>query len=243
MTAHPVLAVIPARGGSKGLPGKNIRPLAGLPLIVHSVRCAAMTPEIARAVVSTDSEQIAAVARAAGADVPFMRPAHLASDTAAMWPVIQHALDEVERAQGQKFGSVLLLDPTSPGRTPMDIAEAVAALERDADCDGVIGVSEPAFNPYWYGVVDDGSGYMRDLIPGAHKYARRQEVPKAFRINGTLYLWRADFVRRATDWRTGRLRMQEVPESRAVNIDDIDQFRLVEWLIETGGIELPWLSR
>jgi len=242
MKGNSILAVIPARGGSKGLPGKNTRPLAGLPLIVHSIRCAQMTDGIARVIVSTDSEEIATIARAAGADVPFLRPAVLASDTSPMWPVIQHALGEIERGEPTRFDSVLLLDPTSPGRQPNDIAAAARLLDQDEQCDGVVGVSEPEFNPYWHCVVDGGSGYMRDLIPGASSYARRQDLPTVYRINATLYLWRADFVRRADNWRSGRIRMHVVPESTAVHIDDLDQFKHAEWLIETGALTLPWLQ-
>src|SRR4051812_8742805 len=114
----PCLAVVPARGGSRGLPGKNVRPLAGLPLLVHSLRCAALAPDVTRTVVSTDSAEIAQVARAHGADVPFLRPAELATDEAPMMPVLAHAVAAVEAEEGRAYGSVLLLDPTSPGRTP-----------------------------------------------------------------------------------------------------------------------------
>src|SRR3954451_10687616 len=104
------LAVVPARGGSKGLPGKNIRPLAGLPLLEHSVKLAQLCPEIDRTIVSTDSEEIAEIARAVGAEVPFLRPAKLARDETPMLPVLRHALGELDGA----WDLVLLLDPTSP---------------------------------------------------------------------------------------------------------------------------------
>jgi N-acylneuraminate cytidylyltransferase len=242
VTVRPVLAVIPARGGSKGLPGKNIRPLRGLPLIAHSIRCAGLAADVSRVIVSTDSDAIAEVARAHGADVPFLRPPELASDTAAMWPVIQHALRTVEELDGIQYGSVLLLDPTSPGRLPEDIAAAVAALEGDDTADGVVGVSEPEFNPYWHCVVDDGAGYMRDLIPGAGGYARRQDVPPVYRINATLYLWRRAHVLGAADWRTGRMRMHVLPESRAMHIDDVEQFEHANLALEAGLVKLPWLE-
>ena len=118
----PLLAVIPARGGSKGLPGKNIRPIAGLPLIAHSIRCAALSPEVDRCVVSTDCEEIASVARQHGGCVPFLRPAELAQDDTPMIPVLQHALREMEQRDAQRYETILLLDPTSPGRLPVDIA-------------------------------------------------------------------------------------------------------------------------
>src|SRR5262249_42221360 len=101
----PCLAIVPARGGSKGLPGKNIRMLAGLPLIAHALACARMVPRIRRTIVSTDSEEIAEVARAHGGEVPFLRPPELAQDTSPMMPVLAHALDEVERGEGQRYGS------------------------------------------------------------------------------------------------------------------------------------------
>lgn len=238
---HPVLAVIPARGGSKGLPGKNLRELAGLPLIAHSIACARMTPEVARVIVSTDDAEIAAVARGHGAEVPFVRPAELASDTAAMWPVLQHALRSAEQGEGTHYGSLLLLDPTSPGRLPSDVAQAVAKLAEDPEADGVVGVSEPDFNPFWHAVVEE-HGYMRDLITGADKYERRQDLPRVYRINATLYLWRCEFVLDAPGWRDGRHRLQVVPERRALHIDDIGQFELAELLIRSGLVRLPWLE-
>src|SRR6476659_10209617 len=113
-----VLAVVPARGGSKGLPGKNIRPLAGLPLLAHSLRAAALVPSVTRCIVSTDSPEIAAVARGAGGDVPFDRPTELAADETPMAPVLRHALAFVEEHEGAAYDYLLLLDPTSPVRRP-----------------------------------------------------------------------------------------------------------------------------
>ena len=106
----PVLAVIPARGGSKGLPGKNLRPIAGLPLIGHALRCAQSVPQLARTIVSTDSEEIAAAARALGGDVPFLRPAELARDDSPTMAVLQHALRFVEAQEGRRYGALLLLE-------------------------------------------------------------------------------------------------------------------------------------
>lgn len=241
MNIHPVLAVVPARGGSKGLPGKNIRPLAGIPLIGHSIRCAKMTPEVDRIIVSTDSEEIANVARREGAEVPFLRPAELAGDKTAMWPVMRHALEQMERLDGRRYESLLLLDPTSPGRTPDDIRKAIEILSGDPSCDGIIGVSEPEFNPYWHCVIEEG-GYMRDLISGAERFSRRQDVPTVYRINATLYLWKRDFVLTADNWRTGRLKMLEVPEARAIHIDELDQFELTNLRLEKKMVTLPWLT-
>jgi CMP-N,N'-diacetyllegionaminic acid synthase len=237
-----VLAVIPARGGSKGLPGKNIRPLAGLPLIVHALLLARSCPEIARVIVSTDSEEIAAVARQYGAEVPFLRPAELASDETAMWPVLQHALEEACRG-GDDYDVLMLLDPTSPARLPADVTGTLALLAGRPEADGVVAVSEPHFNPLWHAVIDGGDGTMQLLNPEASTYGRRQDVPRVFRINAALYAWRTSFVRsEATSWLTGRNLLYEIPELRALHVDSLEDFTLLELYIREGLIELPWLA-
>lgn len=236
-----VLAVIPARGGSKGLPGKNIRPLVGLPLLGHSLRCAAMAPGITRTVVTTDSDEIATVARSLGGDVPFMRPAELAQDDTPMMPVIQNALTMIERAEGTLYDAVLLLDPTSPGRTPDDIARAIELLAGDPDVDGVIACSRPTFNPFWVGVVER-DGYAEPAFDTSARYKRRQDVPPFFRINGSLYLWRRAYVTSGA-WPGGAHRLLEIPEARAFSIDDEYEFRLAELVLENRLITLPWLEQ
>ncbi|CAN7458857.1 acylneuraminate cytidylyltransferase family protein [Terrabacter sp. LjRoot27] len=241
-----VLAVIPARGGSKGLPGKNIRPMWGLPLIAHSVRAAALTPEVTRCVVTTDSAEIADVVRAHGGDAPFLRPAELAADDTPMAPVVRHALEWVEHDEGTAYDAVLLLDPTSPARVPAQLAEAVTRLAGDPALDGVISVSEPTFNPVWVGVrPDDGrAGALSRYFEAGTGITRRQDVGRFLRINGNFYLWRADFVRRleASWFDEGTHAGLEIPEAQAFSIDDEYEFRLIEALIGAGLITLPWLD-
>lgn len=240
MSLDPCLAIIPARGGSKGLPGKNIRPLCGLPLIAHSIRCAQLVPRIARMIVSTDSEEIAEVARAHGAEVPFLRPPELASDDTPMMPVLVHALDEMERRDGCVYNSVLLLDPTSPGRLPEDIDAAFRELDADPAADGTVSCSQPSFNPFFVGVIER-QGYLARAFDGAG-YKRRQDVPRFLRVNGSLYLWRSEFVRRApATWLDGRHRAVEIPESRAFSIDDLWEFQLVELVLVNGLVRFPWM--
>lgn len=243
MSNRSVLALVPARGGSKGLPGKNIRPLAGLPLIAHSILMARQCGVITQLVVSTDSDEIAAVARQFDATV-LARPGALAQDDTPMWPVVRHALDAVEAAAGQRFDYVLLLDPTSPGRVPADVDAALERLEQAGDAVGIVGVSQPEFNPIWHCVIErDGS--MVDLIPEGDRYVRRQDVPAVYRINATLYLWRAEFVRREQDsWRNrGRHLMHVIPEARAIHIDDADEFARADLMIRQGLLRLPWLEK
>jgi CMP-N,N'-diacetyllegionaminic acid synthase len=242
-SAERVLAVVPARGGSKGLPGKNVRPLMGVPLIAHTILMARSCRCIDRLVVSTDSDEIATVARAFGADVPFMRPVQLAQDDTPIWPVLQHALNVIEEAGPRRYDYLLLLDPTSPGRLPEDIEGALAKLRAVPGADGIVGVSRPAFNPIWTCVVER-DGWMADLIDAGATYTRRQDVPAAFRINAMLYLWRTAFVRgAATSWRVGaRNLLYETPELRSLHIDSPEDFAHAELLLHSGAVRLPWLD-
>lgn len=236
------LAVIPARGGSKGLPGKNIRSFMGLPLIAHSILCARMSPQIKAIVVSTDSPEIASVARAYGIEVPELRPGELARDDTPMIPVLQHALKLAE-VNGERFDAVLLLDPTSPGRLPADIARAQTLLAERTHGDMVVAVSEPAFNPIWICMVEK-NGLLEKLIP-AQAYTRRQDVPTVYRINAALYLFRREFLlgTNAATWLNSRIVPLIIPENRAVHIDDIDEFKRWELAAQNGLLELPWLPR
>lgn len=237
-----MLAVIPARGGSRGLPGKNIRPLAGLPLLVHSLRCASMTELIDRTVVSTDSREIAQVARDHGADVPELRPAVLATDDTPMMPVLQHTLREVEKAEGRAYASVLLLDPTSPCRLPADLETAAERLAADPSAVGAVAVSEPYFNPLWVGVVQLDGHLAR--APGAEHRDRRQDVPRFLRVNGAFYLWRTSFLRSAPGaWLyAGPHLGVEIPEARGYSIDDAHEFAQLDALVSAGLVRLPWLG-
>ncbi len=233
------LAVIPARGGSKSLPGKNLALLAGLPLIEHSLRLARLCPEIARTVVTTDSDQIAAAADEMGGEV-LRRPPTLAEDDTPMLPVLRHALDALD-PDGTRYRLLLLLDPTSPGRLPEDVTAAHRLLDDSPDADGVVAVSEPSFNPIWHAVVDR-DGYIDPLVPGGDAYGRRQDVPRVFRINAALYLFRAAFLRRETrTWMAGRHRLLEIPEIRAFHIDTQQDLDLCELELANGIVRLPWL--
>jgi CMP-N,N'-diacetyllegionaminic acid synthase len=238
-----VLAIVPARGGSKGLPGKNIRPLAGIPLIGHSLRAAQLIPTITRCVVTTDSQEIAAVARGLGADVPFLRPAELAADDTPMAPVLRHALAEVETEEGASYDLVVLLDPTSPVREPADITAALDRLAARQDWDGVVSVSAPTFHPVWVGVrsAPDDPDTMQRYFDDGVGVTRRQQLGRYLRVNGNFYVWRAEFVRRMeSSWMDeGVHGMIVIPESRAFAIDEEYEFSLVEALVAQGLVTLP----
>jgi N-acylneuraminate cytidylyltransferase len=232
---------VPARGGSKGLPGKNLLPLASLPLIVHSLRFAALCPEIVRTIVSTDSEEIAEVARRAGAEVPFMRPAELSTDEAPMWPVVQHALAAVDPG-GDGYDLLVLLDPTAPARDRDDLRRGLRALRERQDADGAVAVAEPSFNPVWQSVTER-DGFLEHVFEDGGRFGRRQEAPRSVFICGALYVWRTSFVRaEEVSWFNGRLLPIEIPRARAISVDDAEDFRLLEALVAAQVVELPWLD-
>ena len=237
-----VLALIPARGGSTELPGKNIRPFAGLPLIVHSILCAAST-SVDGIVVSTDSEEIAEVARKWGAETPFMRPAELAQDDTPIWPVIQHAVKECPG-----YDLLALFEPTSPLRQPEDLAGCVERLALDpgtgiAGIDGVVTVSRPDFVPEFACVRELPSGTLYPMA-GRKPYDRLQDAPKTFRINGSMYVWRTSFINASGDhhWIHSRLLGYETPEFRSLSIDTLEQFERGEKMVRAGIVSLPWLA-
>lgn len=240
MYSTPTIAIIPARGGSKGLPGKNVRLLGGLPLIAHSIRFAQMCPQIERSIVSTDSKEIAEVAREAGGNAPFLRPAELSQDSTPMLPVLQHAVEKMEQQEGKRYALVILLQVTSPFRLPEDLSRALKIMNEDREAVGVIAVSQPSFNPRVV-CVQEKDGYL-DFAFSAKSYNRRQDAEPVFRINGMLYIWRRDYLMGSAvdDLYSAPHRCLVVPEERALDIDSLQDFRLAEAVLQAGIVQLPW---
>lgn len=210
MTSH-ILALIPARGGSKRIPGKNIRPLGGRPLIVWSIEAAKGTPEIRDILVSTDDPAIAATSRDAGALVPWLRPAELAADSASSIDVCLHALDWYERENGAVDG-LLLLQPTSPFRSRATVQRGIE-LFHARHRRPVIGISPAKSHPMWCFYVEGES--MRPFIKGANAPLRSQDLPPAYVVNGAFYLIAPADLR--------RLRSFEGPETVPLIVDEPEE--------------------
>ncbi len=189
-----VLGIVPARGGSKGVPGKNVRPLAGLTLLEYTARAARESGVLDRVILSTDSPDIADTGRQAGLDVPFMRPAPLAADDTPMLPVIQHALESLAR-DGWSPDIVVLLQPTSPLRRPDHIRDAVTTL-RETKADSAVTVVEiPRHLSPDYVMRIDG-GRLQPFLPEGMRVTRRQDARPAYSRDGTVYaFWRATIER------------------------------------------------
>lgn len=229
-----ILVTVCARGGSKGLPNKNLRPLLGRPLVVHSVE-QALAWGRGRVVCSTDSEEIARAARAAGADVPFLRPAELATDAAGKVPVIRHALAECEK-DGTRYEMVVDLDVTAPVRTVADIEACVEAFRRERP-QVLFTVTRARKNPY-FNMVErrpDGRLTVAKPLPGA--VLRRQDAPEMFDINGCVYVYDARALAAAAfpGVLQARFAIHEMPEDSAYDIDTEVDAAIVEALLRRRG--------
>jgi CMP-N,N'-diacetyllegionaminic acid synthase len=227
--SSPVLATICARGGSKGVPGKNVRPLAGRPLIAWTIECARACPDVDAIVVSTDDDGIAAAAEAAGVPVPFRRPPELASDAAAKLPVIEHAAAWMEKNRDLAAAFVLDLDVTVPLRAPEDIAACVRALREQA-LDAAITVYEPERNPY-FNMVEVADGLARPAIRPAKPIFRRQDAPRVYSVSPAVFGFRRGFLGTTSYIYEGRVGVVPMPRERAIDIDSEVDFRFAEFLM------------
>ncbi|GGH15568.1 posttranslational modification protein [Alsobacter metallidurans] len=232
------ICTICARGGSKGVPGKNLRVIAGRPLLAWSIWQAAQTGLFDAIAVSSDSEDILRAAEAAGAQVLVRRPADMATDTAPKAPVIRHALLAAEAELGWQADVLVDLDATSPLREPADIAGAVAQLEADGrSC--VITAAPARRSPYFNLVELDGAGNAHLSKPLPNAVVRRQDAPRCFDMNASIYVWRRSAI--VGDPRvfypdTG---LYEMPEERSVDIDSPLDMDIVTMLMERRHGERP----
>lgn len=223
-----VLGLIPARGGSKGIPGKNVRLLGGRPLLAHTAEVARAARRLSRVVLSTDDEGIAEVGRSCGLEVPFLRQVELAHDETPTLPVVQHAVAELERA-GDRFDAVCLLQPTSPLRRPEDVDGCIEMLE-ERELDAVVSVLPvpPEHNPHWV-YFRDGEGLLRLATGEEQPIPRRQELPPAFHRDGSIYVTRRDVLLAGSLY--GRRLGGYLASGRSVNLDTPADWERAERLI------------
>lgn len=236
MTETPVLGLIPARGGSKGLAGKNLMPLAGRPLIAHTIAAALASRRLTRVVVTTDDPAIAEAARRAGAETPFMRPAELAADDTPALPVIRHALEWLDQS-GWRAGAVAYLQPTSPLRRAEHIDAAVDLLFREK-ADSVVSVVEVPHNFNPVSVLRLTDGVLRPFLPQGAGPLRRQDKPRALARNGpaVLVASRATILEQGVLYGPRTLPLVMSPQD-SVDVDDAFDLELCEWLLARRGKE------
>lgn len=210
------LYLITARGGSKGVPGKNVREFLGLPLVCHAIKNAREAGAAEEDIcLSTDSAEIAEAARNYGLEIPFMRPDYLASDTASSYDVIIHALDFYHN-QGRDYDRVVLLQPTSPLRNADDILQAVRLWRPELDM--VVSVCNAKTNPYYNAFETDEQG-MLHISKGDGRYTRRQDAPEVLEYNGAVYVMSVASLRRMPMSRFSRILPYRMDDMRSIDID------------------------
>lgn len=233
---YKILAVIPARGGSKGVPRKNIKRLAGKPLLAWTVETALSLDCLDRVILSTDDEEIAGIGKRYGADVPFLRPAEIAADDTTDMPVYEHALNWLEQHAGFIPDIVVWLRPTVPLRSAGDIENSLDLLIKKRP-DWVRSVCEAEHHPYWMYKLNDTR--MEPFVEGIRieNYMRRQLLPPAYRLNGAVDVtWRSTILEKKILY-AGVIEAHIMPVNRSIDIDTMLDFQLLEAIISQGEYE------
>ena len=231
-----VVGVVFARGGSKGIPRKNLRLLSGMPLIAYAINTALASNLIDRVVVSTDDREIAAVAQEYGAEIPFMRPAELAQDDSPEWLAWQHAIRELKLVGfGPKTNIFVCIPPTSPLRAVENVDACIQEL-LETDADLVITVKPADRNPYFNMVMLDAEGCARLVIPANKEFHHRQTAPQVYDMTTEVYEARPEFVLQANSMFEGKVRAVVVPSEQAVDIDSELDFKFAEFLLSRSSL-------
>ena len=225
------LCTICARGGSKGVKGKNVRLLQGKPLIAYSVEQARASGLFDAIAVSSDSDQILDIAQSLGVNYLIRRPAELATDQAAKLPVIRHCVAQVERLSGWRFETLVDLDATSPLRLSEDIEGAVALLE-GSDVGNVITAMPARSSPYFNLVELNAAGFVGLSKPPAASIVRRQDAPPCYDMNASIYVWQHDVLFTTDSVFNPDSKLYVMPEERSIDIDSELDFKLVDLLMQ-----------
>ncbi|WP_118973738.1 acylneuraminate cytidylyltransferase family protein [Taibaiella koreensis] len=229
-----ILFIIPARGGSKGIPGKNIKPLNGKPLLHYSLQYARQFAGDEDICLSTDDKNIAECAGLIGYEIPFMRPKELATDTVGSYGVLQHALGFYQD-RGNNYDAVVLLQPTSPFRERRHLEEALGLFHYELDM--VVSVTESALNPYYNLFEEQENGLLR-IAKGTGDYVRRQDVPAVYAYNGAIYVINADSLRaKASLSAFSAIRKYVMDQRYAVDLDVPADWAYAEFLSKSNHNE------
>jgi CMP-N,N'-diacetyllegionaminic acid synthase len=228
-----VLFIIPARGGSKGLPGKNIRPLNGKPLIAWTIETALKSKQFfdARVVVSTDSNEIAAVAKEHNAEVPFIRPAELALDTSTSMEVILHAIDFFKK-ENTHFDVVCMLEATSPQRDENDIKNAIEQIFATEEAESIVGVCKSESGHPAFLAKMNNQKFISPFQGGEFKFMRRQDIDEVYFFEGSLYASKTESLEKRKSFYHDKTLGYEVPKWKSFEVDDLFDFMIIERLMK-----------
>lgn len=233
INGQSVLAVIPARGGSKRLPRKNIIDLAGKPLISYSIDAGSRSRYIDELIVSTDDLEIAQIASQYGADVPFVRPNKLAVDESSTVDVVIHAVDFFATVKNKKFDYILLLQPTSPLRDDKDIDSSFEILI-STGADAIVSVCEVDHNPFWVNTLPPDLS-MVGFIQKDILNMRSQDLPLYYRLNGAIYICRVErLIQEKTFILTSKIFAYIMPKEKSIDVDTLLDYKICEMLIKEG---------
>jgi CMP-N,N'-diacetyllegionaminic acid synthase len=224
-----MLAIIPARGGSKGLPGKNIKFLCGKPLIAYTIEAAKASLSIDRLILSTDDKEIAKVAKAYDVEIPFMRPADLAHDTSRAIDNYIYTLDRLNDENSKQYDDFIVLQPTSPFRVASDIDNAVD-LFREKNADSVISVSEASHPPIWAKKIDS-FGLLKDYFSVDIGNKNRQQLESAFMPNGAIFILKLSLLKSRNSYYSDGTYAYIMPREKCVDIDTLLDFEFAEFLM------------
>ena len=226
-----ILGTICCRGGSKGVPGKNIKPLLGKPLIAYTIEAARKSTFLNDTIVSTDSEEIAAVAKQFGISEIIERPAALATDTASKWPVFIHALETYEKNNSTSVDYLVDMDVTVPLKTPDDIDGAIKLAIHDTTVDVVITAYEPERNPYFNMMEINENGFASIVKKSSKPIVRRQDAPAVYSLCPAAYVVKKEALYKYDHWSSAKCKLYIMPRNRAIDIDTEFDFKLVEFLM------------
>ncbi len=230
-----ILATICCRAGSKGVPGKNIRHLLQKPLIAYTIEAAKQSRLIEELIISTDDLQIADIAKAYGATVPFIRPADLATDTASKWPVFIHAVETFEKLTGKIVQYLVDLDVTVPLKSSEDIDGAIQMAMQNPEVDVVITGYEPERNPYFNMMELDANGYAEIVKKADHPIVRRQDAPLVYSLTPAAYVVKKSALYEFEHWSKAKCKIFPIPRNRAIDIDTELDFKIVEFLMKNNN--------
>ena len=224
-----MIAIIPARGGSKGVPKKNIKLIDGKPLIYYTIKAAKESKAVSRIIVSTDCLEIASVAKELGAEVPFLRPEYLATDTSKAIDAYLYTIEKINNDEHRNINEFMVLLPTSPLRTSEDIDLAVKIF-KDKNADTVISVVEATHPPTWYKKISD-NGVLVDFFEGAENSLNRQEAQKTYLPNGAIYIFNYNKLKENNSYYNDKTFPYIMSDENSIDIDTRLDFKLAEMII------------
>ena len=227
-----VIALIPARGGSKGLPRKNIKLLNGKPLIAYTIEASLNSKMVDRTIVTTDDIEIASIVKELGAEVPFIRPSNLAQDDTPDYPVVEHCIEYLENVEKYFAEIIVYLRPTMPLRDSAEIDNCVRILKTNNDIDSIRTVREVSYPPFWMKKIDE-KGFIRPFIDGVIPFTetRRQELPKTILCDGYVDATRTDIIKKYRKVTAGKIFAYYINSSPFVDIDTREDWDYCEFLM------------